>query len=283
MLEFYFPETLYNETSIWIDLVLILLGGIISFFGAYIIASYSFKKHLKEERKKLNDENINRLKFFALLVDSASINIKKHSDDFNKIGKLIKDEPAEPHYLIKTASADIDRLYRLSSENIYKSYTWLLGFLDSNINDFKNLFYSIDFLFLEMELLFSTNEKQLNFLHKDQLYIQNIINEIDNEIVKIIKELEINNKGSNYHYLISWRDKYIELTDKRVNITTIIENFVIPFIEDLRNEKSQELYFPNLNSYCSNIIVKYEHIISNSLRLSTELINAKGGFRTFFK
>lgn len=183
------------------------------------------------------------------------------------------------HMLKIVASTDLHRLQKMDSEGIFLAYNEIISESEEKLKDYKNIYSTIDFIYLRIQQAIESNEKQVNFCHRDQMYIKEKVDGLSDELIKIIKTIESNGgdfKNSiDYEFTTSWHSKYYDLVEKQSNLGIIETELIIPFSETLRKEHDKKPYFPILYDFTSKSMVRYNHLKTNSNTFADEMGNIR--------
>jgi hypothetical protein len=274
MFEFYYPETILNESSIWSSLFVTLIGTFIGFLGAFYLVNRSLTKQRRIDRNKKHEELKDRLSFFSLLIDNSLSTTKNQLENFEILAVDIKSNPIELNLLPIVASIDLDRLQKIDSNEIFTAYNELIPNSESKLKDYKNLYNSIDYISLRINQAFNSNEKHISFLHKDQLYIKEMIENLSDELIKEIYNIEKSDdkykQNPTYIFLTQSHEKYYDMVENQANLSLIETKFLNPFAQDLQKNRLYESY-PKLFHYTSKSMIRFAHIKMNSINFSNEL------------
>jgi hypothetical protein len=279
MFDFYYPEVVYNESSLLRDLIVTLIGTFIGFLGAFYLVNISVRKNIGIEKDKKRKENKDILSYFSLLIDSALKSTQKQLDHFEALAQSIKQDPIEINILPIIASTDVKRLQKIDPNKIFISYNELIPDGEDKLKNFKNIYSSIDYISMRIDQAFNSNEKHIGFHHKDQLYIKEKIEELGdvmlNEIKKIENKLPNFQDDPDYKYLISTHQFYLDMFQKEITLTDWEEKFIIPFGKELSKNHSNKLFFYSLFDYVHKTIIRFNHIKYNSAVFSNELFDIR--------
>lgn len=279
MFEFYYPEYVINErSSLILNLLISLVATFFAFLGAFYISSRSERKQKKNEIEKQRKLYQNRLTHFSNLITNSLDVVEKQLVNFEQLASEIKNAPTEIHYLKLSASTDLSRLQKMDSESIFSAYNEVIEEDGNKLKDYKNIYNTIDFIYLRIKQAIDSNEKHIGFQHRDQMYLKEKIDGLSDELIKIIKIIESrgNFKDTIEHkFTTSWHSKYYDLVEKQATLGVIETELMIPYGETLRTEHSDKDYFPVLYDFTSNSIVRYQHLNLNSNTFANELANIR--------
>ena len=280
MFEFYFPHYIINEpNSIIENLLISLVATFIAFLGAFYISSITVRKQKTIELEKQRLLYKNRLTYFSNLITNSLEIVEKQLVNYEKLAAEIKEEPTEIHLLKMNASTDLSRLQRMDSEGIFSSYNEIIKESENKLKDYKNIYNTIDFIYLRVKQAIDSNEKYIGFLHRDQMYIKDKIDGLSDELIKVIKAIESHGCSFKdtveYNFTTAWQSKYYELVEKQETIGGIETELMLPYAELLQSEHSQKNYFPILYDFTSKSLVRYTHLRRNTNQFAIELENIR--------
>lgn len=279
MFEFYYPDTIYAASSIWSSLFVTLLGTFIGFLGAFYLVNKNIAKQKKINELKKLDGFKKRLSYFSLLIDNSLTTIDTQINNFESLAKNIKENPTEINLLPIVASIDLERLQRIDSIEIFKAYNEIMPYHERKLKDFKNIYYSIDYLNLRIQQVFKSNENHILFLNKDQMYLKGIIDNLGDKIFVLIMSIEMKisdyKTNPDYIFLTKSHTRYYELVESGANLSQFEIEFLIPFGEEIKSNYSKTPYFLELYEYISKSIKRFNHVKLNSIEFSIELFDIR--------
>ena len=280
MIEFYYPEYVINEpSSLILNLLINLIATFFGFLGAFYISSRTERKQKKNEIEKQKELYQNRLTHFSNLITNSLDVVEKQLKNFEQLASEIKNAPTEIHYLKLSASTDLSRLQKMDSESIFSAYNEIIDESENKLKDYKNIYTTIDFIYLRIKQAIDSNEKHIGFQHRDQMYIKEKIDGLSDELIMAIKLIE--SQGGNfkdtveYKFITSWHSKYYALVEKQETLGVIETELMIPYGEILQTKHSQKNYFPALYDFTSKSLVRYQHLKLNSDKFAGELANIR--------
>ncbi len=280
MFEFYYPEYIVNEpTSTWVSLLITLIATFLGFWGAFYISTRTERNQKKSEIEKQKDIYKKRLSHLTNLISNSLDIVDKQLTNYEELAKEIKNAPTEIHMPKMTASTDLNRLQRMDTEGIFLAYNEIINDSDTKLKDYKNIYNTIDFIYLRLRQATESNEKHIGFCHRDQMYIKEKVDGLSDELIKIIKTIESYGNGFNervdYKFMTSWHTKYYDLVEKQASLGDIEREMMAPFGELLKKEHDKAPYFPILYDFTSKIMVRFNHIRTNSISFADEMINMR--------
>jgi len=170
MFKFYFPENIYQNSSSFLESVIItllgaLIGALIGFWGAMHI-----------QRRTEMRASIEKLTLLSNLIDDVLILIPEHIKSFDKLLNNIKLEPYETHSLERMPSTDLDRLIAILKEEVFSSIA-LVFEKDASVF-YRNIRKSIDSAYLINIELLDVTEKRNASVNKAQYFVQNAYSQL---------------------------------------------------------------------------------------------------------
>jgi hypothetical protein len=92
------------------------------------------------------------------------------------------------------------------------AYNEIINDSEIKLKDYKNIYNTIDFIYLRLQQAIDSNEKHIGFCHRDQMYIKEKVDGLSDELIKIIKTIESYGNEfkdrDDYKFLTSWHTKY---------------------------------------------------------------------------
>lgn len=277
MFEFYRIDTLINDSnSFWLNLLVTVLGTTLGFLGAFYLTKLTDKKQQKKETQQKFDLYKDRLTYMTQLIETCIDIIKRQIEKFEKFATEIDKTPTEQHLLELLASNDLQRLQTMDTEEAFHAYHLIIPESHDKISDYKDIYSSIDFLYLRLKQAIDSADKHVNFIHRDQLYIKEKIENLSIEVIKWLKQIEVDRPNdfaeiSEYKFLILYHNKYQVLIKSRALISAIETDFLIPFRDELRIHYNQTPFFHELNLLMTQTSIKFDHIRINSQAFSSDI------------
>ncbi len=280
MFEFYCQENIYNElTSTIVSLIITLVATFFGFLGAFYLSTRSERIQKKNEIKKQRDIYVKRLTYLTILITSSLDSIEKQLVKFELKSKEIKKQPSEVHILKIIASEDLYRLQKMNSEGIFLVYNEIISGSEEKLKDYKNIYSTIDFIYLKIKQTIDSNEKQVNFCYRDQMYIKEKVDGLSYELIKMIKTIESDGgdfkNNIDYKFATFWHRKYCNLVKKQSNFGIIEKELIIPFSKKLEEKHDKKTYLSILYDFTSKSLVRYNHLKTNSNRFADEMENIR--------
>ena len=261
-----------------------LIATFLGFLGAFYISTRSERNQKKNEIEKQKDIYKKRLSHLTNLITNSLDIVEKQLTNYELLAIEIKKEPTEIHMPKMTASTDLHRLQRMDSEGIFLAYNEIMSESEVKLKDYQNIYNSIDFIYLRIRQALVSNEKQISFCHRDQMYIKEKVDGLSDELIKVIKTIESHFSDfadrDDYKFLTSWHTKYYELVEKQATLGEIEKEMMLPFGEILRKEHDKMPYFPILYDYTSKTLVRFNHLKTNSISFAEEMNNMRNEMKT---
>lgn len=276
MFEYYRVENLINEpSSFWLSLLVAFLGTGLGFLGAYYLTKVAERRQNERDKYIKQDLYNDRLVYMSQLIETCVDIIKKQIGKFEKLSAEIEKVPTEQHLLELIASNDLQRLQKMDTEEVFHAYHSIIPDSQEKIADYKNIYSSIDFLYMELKQSIDSVDKQVNFVYRDQLYIKDKIESLSTEIIKWIKDIEVKegNYASlpEYHFLTSFHDVYQKLIDEKAQLGKIESNFLLPFGVELAKTYSRAPFFNDLHTLATQAGIRFNHVRLNATEFAKQL------------
>ncbi len=280
MFEFYYPEYVINEpTSFFVSLFITLIATFLGFWGAFYISTSTERNQRKNEKEKQRDIYKKRLSHLTNLISNSLDIVDKQLTNYEELAKAIKNAPTEIHMPKMTASTDLHRLQRMDTEGIFLAYNEIINDSEIKLKDYKNIYNTIDFVYLRLHQAMDSNEKHIGFCHRDQMYIKEKVDGLSDELIKIIKTIESYGNGfkarDDYKFLTSWHTKYYELVEKQAILGEIEKEMMLPFGDTLKKEHDRMPYFPVLYDFTLKTLVRFNHLKTNADSFADEMNNMR--------
>ena len=280
MFDYYHVDNLIKGSgSFWIDLLKTIIGTLLGFIGAFYLTKRTGKRQIERDRIAKIQRYRERLSYLVQLIESSIKIINDQLNNFENLAKEVRQEPIEQHLLKLKASTDLHRLQNMDTEEVFHAYHSIVPENPDKNKDYKNIYGCIDFLYLRHKQAIESVDKQVNFLHRDQMYIKETIEKLSNDMIKWIKSIETENKDfkdiSNYKFLVKHYENYVSLIDEEAKLGILETDFLVPFGEELRKSYANEAFFGDLNDLAARAIIRFNHIKRNSEVFASELFDIR--------
>jgi hypothetical protein len=280
MIEFYRIDTYINENGniIW-SLIINLLGTLLGFAGAFWIALEIYRKQVKKEELKQLNRYKDRLSFIIDLIKSSIKTVNAQLENFENLGNTINNDLLNYHELGIVASNDMERIQKMDTAEVFYAYNYLVPESPEKANDYQKIFSCIDFLYLRIKQGISSADKQVMFVHRDQMSVKKIVDDLANKIYALIKHYENNvpifKKLKEYEFLVNSHKTYVRLSEEKAPLQSIEEEFVVIFGGELYRDYEKTFFFSELYFYAQNAQITLNHIKDNSLKFANEMFKIK--------
>lgn len=280
MFDYYHVDSLIKESgSFWIDLLKTIIGTLLGFIGAFYLTQWTGKKQTIRERNNKILRYKERLSYLIQLIDSSIKIINNQLNNFESLAQDIFQDPVEQHLLNIIASTDLQRLQNMDTEEVFHAYYQIVPESQDKSVDYKNIYGSIDFLYLRHKQAIESTDKHVNFLHRDQMYIKETVEKLSNDLYKWIKHIETENKEfktlPKYNFLVTHHQNYLKLIEEEAKLGILEESFLVPFGNELRKTYANEDFFGDLNDLATKAIIRFNHITRNSIEFAAELCDIR--------
>jgi hypothetical protein len=266
---FYDIENLINESSsVLTSLFVTFSGTLLGFYGAFFISRQSEKKQKIKEMQNKNELYKGRLKYMTYLIDSCLDILNRQFDKIEELAKKVEEKPTEQHLLELFASNDLQRLQKMDSQEIFNAYYSIIPETDDKIKDYKNIYGSIDYLYLEMNQTIESIIRRNDFVHKDQLIVKDLVDSIAIKTKKLINDVKTNKMDIENPALF----KLLILNDGTINMLIASEfdfgkvetDYLLPYAKALRNNFSSCESTKDIYDLLCQALRKFTHIKLNS-------------------
>lgn len=228
----------YLDSNFISNLIVTLIG---SFAGVYlaIIAS-----RIQEQRR-----NKTLLLFFSKMIDSIVSHTKKQIENVKDLSIRLKEKPLEIHLIGMIATLEFERVKSIDSITLNKTYD---HYFKKNPEEFNKALAYIDYLGIAIKEFFSRNEKHINFIHNDKIFIRDQIELLIYHIGMYVMEIEQNNNAyisdPDYKFLSPYMNRLSELTRNKNNDLSIYEDDILTplnntLLHNLINRPTREHLF----------------------------------------
>lgn len=251
------------------NLIVTLIG---SFTGVYlaIIAS-----RIQEQR-----HNKILLLFFSKMMDSIVSHTKKQIENVKDLSIRLKEKPLEIHLIGMIATLEFERVKSIDSITLTKTYN---HYFKKNPDEFNKALAYIDYLGIAIKEFFSRNEKHINFIHNDKIFVRDQIELLIYHIGMYVMEIEQNNNAfisdPDYKFLSPYMNRLSELTRNKNNDLSIYEDDILTplnntLLHDLTNRPTREQLFQIVKQAKNRLDgIRFNSIeFANSLVMDFEII-----------
>ena len=270
---FRFGEHYYHEPIgiSWQDFLITLIGSFIGILGALLIYRMKIRRDERNKDKEKENDFINRLKYFNLLIESITKHAEKQIENYLALTKKIKNEPYNYHLVDLNISNDITRISQMDSEEIFHAYLHLFGKDDETIKKYKKIYSSIDFIDERLKQQNYSQEKHIGFISSDLTRIKDLINGLADDIARILFQIRrrIDNEEDYLNepvvkVLNESILKYIELTERKAQPYNYEVEFSKPLREKLGYQFKEFDFTDYLIDKSRKAAVLLEHVKYNS-------------------
>lgn len=134
------------------DLLIAILGGVLSLLAAYIVYVISVRRTRKD-----------RLKYVVSLIGAIAPSARNQAGYCRKYAELIAANPFSNKLLQLEANSDPKRMAdKVDQEGVYHAYLWKYKRTDQTYRDFHRLYAYIDYIDFLIDNLLRTNENIKN-------------------------------------------------------------------------------------------------------------------------
>ena len=282
MFNFYDIETFIKESdSFWISLLVTFIGTLLGFLGAFYLSKWTERKQINKEKQQKISSYKDRLHYLSQLIETSLKILNDQLDNFEDLAKDLIQDPIEQHLLKIVASNDLLRLQNMDTEEVFHAYHLIMPENDDKIKDYKNIYGSIDFLYLRLKQALDSTDKNVNFTHRDQMYIKDTVEHLSNEIYAWIKDLEKRSlmDSPEYIFLVRSHKEYMKLIEDKAKIGNFETDFLITFGTELRQSFPKTDFFNEFNDLTSKAIIRFNHIKENATVFAAELRDLRNEMR----
>lgn len=274
---FYNIENLINESSsVLTSLFVTFSGTLFGFYGAFRISQHSDKIQKLQDLQNKNEFYKGRLKYMSYLIDSCLDILNKQFDKIEKLAKKIEEKPTEQHLLELLASNDLKRLQKMDSQEIFNAYYSIIPESEDKIKDYKNIYGSIDYLYLEMNQTFESIIRRNDFVHKDQMFIKDLVDSIMFKTKQLINDIKISKMNIEDPALFN----LLTSSDATINKLIASENdfgkvkteYLLPYATELRDKFSDRKSMKDIYDLLSQALRRFTHIELNSEVFTKDLL-----------
>jgi len=288
-MNFNFGEHYYEGSSIWTDLFVTVIGGLIS-FGITLLFYYRQNKRDKvkeieaiqrEKAKEIeatNAEFKDSLSYLKLLIDGVVTTIDQQNKKSLEFGEKVKLNPVEIEHLTIIASKDIDRLHIIDSSKIFLTYRHRFSNEDNWLKDFQNLYNHLDFIhghLGELVTMFKNYQKSTyDQLMRFKAIVDNLPDVMSDMGLEIKRTVADYKKDSRYIFLEESIMKYRTLADSHAKIADYDKKFLEPVLLEIINKYQLEFFGSRIMDMCKKARVLLNDIVVDSVDTADSILSS---------
>ncbi|MBN2880428.1 hypothetical protein JXM83_00075 [Candidatus Woesearchaeota archaeon] len=233
----------------------------------------SEKKQYKKDKQFKVSAYQDRLRYLVQLIESSISILNRQLSNFEKLSDEVMADLTEQHFLKIIASNDLERLQKMDTEEVFHAYHLIIPESEEKIKNYKNIYGAIDYLYLRLKQAIESTEKQVGYIHRDQMYIKETIESLSNVMYARIKNIEAKGEtsSSEHSFLVKHHKVYMALIEDRSEIGNYEVDFLLPFGNELRVSFKASEFFGELNDFIAKAIIRFNHIKENSTVFANEL------------
>lgn len=277
-MNFNFGEHFYEavNSSIYYDLLITFISAFLGFLAALMINRVIDWKSLKKEKKEEKRNYYSHLRHLSQLLDSILTNYPKQAKNYLNLSIAVKEKPLEIELPNLRATYDLSRLKDLDSKILRDSYFHFFSNTEKSIDNYGKLFANVDFLLMLFNDLIKQNENHRNFIHKDQLFVRDCIEEVSYRLGIRQKNIQKNNPENfqnimEYQYLHEFGTIFIKTTKGSIDFQIIREEYLQPLHDTILYEIKDVELADSIFVLVKKAISRLRNIEFNSLEFARDM------------
>lgn len=258
------------------DLAIAFIGAFLGLLAALWVNRQIDKKNLKKEVKNKEQRYLSHLKYLSQLLDSILKNYPKQAENYKKLSVAVMEKPLETQMPELRATYDLSRLKDMDSSELRDAYFHFHSGNEDSIENYRKLFANADYLLMYFDDLIKQNENHRNFIHKDQLFIRDCIEEASLRLG--IREKNIQKMNSNnfqeiheFKYLNKFSIIFTEITIKMLDFQVIYESYIKPLHDSILHEISDNDFADTIFIILKKVINRLRNIEINSKEFAKDM------------
>ncbi|MCP4552427.1 MAG: hypothetical protein GY834_10400 [Bacteroidetes bacterium] len=215
------------------NLIIVIIGAFLGFWGANRITKRGEKRIEKKDRLQKDKLDNERLKYVSSIADSICKTAPKQIEEYINLSEKYSKHPLTFHQFRKYASLNIDRLKNFDSEQLFTSYLNFFVDEENCLENYKNIFTHVDFLFLTFKYIEEKNGNHMEFIlaeRKDAAkYYEKVIFLFADKCTQIEKKLpDSYNTNPEYVFFNGYIKIYKDLSAGFLDFNKLKNQFVEP-------------------------------------------------------
>lgn len=270
---------IFNVGSIIIELLISFFGAFLGFLFALYLNRKAEKKIKKKELEKVTQNYLDHLNHLSITLDAITKIYPKQLDKILEHADNVKKSPFQILSPEIQATYDLERLKNLNTDMIFNAYRYFFNDSD-DLKEYTKLFANADYLYRIFQDFENQNEKHQSFIHKDQLFIRECLENISFHIGFFVKKLQLNHPEtytnlSDYICLFPYDRRLAEITSKELDFRKLMDEFIAPLsitiLEKIQDYDFVFSVFPDVKKALNRLI----SIEANSIRFAELYIEDK--------
>ena len=228
----FFKQIQHEVSRFIIELLISFLGAFFGFLFALYLNRRADLKSKKIELYKVKQNYYDHLNHLSLMLDAITEIFQKQLDQILEHTLNIKQSPFQILSPNIHATYDLERLKDLNTDALFNAYRFFFKNQD-DLDDYTKLFANADYLFRIFQEFEKQNEKHQLFIHTDQLFIRECLENISLNIGLFIKKLQLDfptvyMNMNDFICLLPFDKKFVEITSKELDFKKLQDEFIIP-------------------------------------------------------
>ena len=279
-MNFNFGEHYYEGSSLWTDLFITIVGGLIGFGTALWFYYKQNKRDKAVEIEAVNSEFKDSLNYFKLLIDGVVTTIEQQNKKSTEFGEKVKASPLEIEHLGIIASQDIDRLHSIDSSKIFLTFRHRFVNDTNWLKDFQNLYNNLDFIHGHLKELVSIFKNYQKETYDQLMRFKTIVDTLPNVMSDMELVIERNvtdyKKDERFIFLENSIMKYRVLADSHAKIADYDKKFLEPVLLEVINKYQLEFFGPRIMDMCKRARVLLNDIVVDSMDTADSILSSPG-------
>lgn len=273
-----------GNSNLFYDLGITFISAFFGLLAALLVNRLidrkSFKKGLKLQEQKYSSYLI----YLSELLDSILKNYPKQAKNYKSLSLAVKDNPLEAHMPEINATYDLSRLKDLDNNELRDSYFYFFSGNKESIERYRKIFENADFLFMLFDDLMKQNERHRNYIHKDQLFVRDCVEEISNRLGIREKNIQKENpdnfdKIREFQYLHSFSKTFILLSQNVTDFKTWYESYLKPLHDSILYEISDNDFADTVFFVLKRAIGRLRNIEINCIEFAKDMGNVEDNIK----
>lgn len=279
-MNFNFGEHYYEDSSIWTDLFVTIIGGIIGFGTALWFYYQQNQRDRAKEIIEADQEFKDTLNYLKLLIDGVVTTIEQQNKKSIEFAEKVKANPVEIEYLMIIAGQDIERLHLIDPSKVFLTFRHRFSSENNWLKDFQKLYNHLDFIHGHMKENITIFRKYQEGTYKQLMRFKAIVDNLPDVMSDMSLEMKQTiadyKNDQRFIFLEEAIMKYRALADNDSKIEEYDNKFLRPVIEETIKKYQLEFFGPKIMDMCKKARVLLNDIAVDSIATADTILTSPG-------
>jgi hypothetical protein len=278
-MNFNFGEHYYEGSSIWMDLLVTIIGGAIGFGTALLFYYQQNQRDKRKEIESIDAEFKDTLSYIKLLIDGIVKTIEQQNIKSVEFAEKVKLNPVEMEHLMIVAGQDTERFHSIDSSKVFLTFRHKFLGKNDGVN-FQTLYGHIDFIhghLKEIVSVFKNYQKgTYDQLMKFKSIVDNLPDVMSDMGLEIIRTVPDYKKDERFIFLENSIMKYRELADNHGKIADYDAKFLDPVLREVIAKYQLTFFGPRIMDMCKKARVLLNDMVVDSNDTADTILSSPG-------